>query len=113
MNRVELVGTLTREPDVKHLESGFTIWNGTIAVNGSRFDGEAGEHVVTTVFVRLQAFGWMAQRMESWTFTTGEEMYVLGEFDQREVETSDGKKESKTRVTVTYVVPIRRKATPF
>ena len=113
MNRVEVVGTLTRDAETTRTDRGFAIWEATLAVNGARFDPDSSEHVVTTVFVRVKAVGWEAEKLDGWRLSRGEELYVLGEFDQLEVVKEDGTKDTKTRVAVTYAVPTRRKPTPI
>lgn len=100
MNRVELVGGLVRDPDVGVLPgSGTFTWSATIAVNGTRYSREEGGHVVKTTYVSLSAIGWAAEQFADLGLTRGDEVYVLGELDQYERETADGKKERKTRVT--------------
>lgn len=109
VNKVELSGGLTREPELFYTDSGFPIWGGTLAVSDARWDGKEGKEVVDTVFVRLQAFGWQAEHIAEMHLLKGEQVYVSGQLDQREVETKDGEMESKTRVTVLWLEPIRRK----
>jgi single-stranded DNA-binding protein len=51
MNRVELVGGLTRPPDLRFTQGGMGICEASLAVNGARYDSEARSQVVTTVYV--------------------------------------------------------------
>lgn len=108
MNRVELVGGLTRDPDCTITQSGTASWFATIAVNGTRYDPQERQQVVKTTFVALSAFGWIAEQLIEENYGKGDELHVLGELDQYEVE-KDGQKDRKTRVRPIIVTATRRR----
>lgn len=110
MNRVELVGGLTRDPEIKITQSGAVTWFATIAVNGTRYDTETRGQVVKTTYVALSAFGWLAEQLTEGAYERGDELHVLGELDQYEIEKEDGKKDRKTRVRPLVVNVTRRRA---
>lgn len=109
INRVELVGGLTRDPEFRITPTGTSTWFATVAVNGSRYDSQSGGQVVKTTYVALSAFGWMAEQLYENSYVKGEELHIVGELDQYEVE-KDGQKDRKTRVTPLVVTPIRRRS---
>lgn len=109
MNHVMLIGTLVRDPELIYAAKGTPIWKATIAVNGARWSSSEGEQVVTTDFISLQAFGWLAEELVDQDYIQGESFHVVGHLDQSSYETKNGKVESRTRVTVDTVTPTRRK----
>lgn len=110
MNRVELVGGLTREPEVRITPSGTATWFATLAVPGTRYDSSARQEVVKTTYVSLVAFGWQAEQLTDENYGKGDTLHVLGELDQYEKEGPDGQKERKTRVSVLTAAPVRRRS---
>ena len=108
MNRVELVGGLTRDPDCSVLQSGAASWFATIAVNGTRYDSQERQQVVRTTYVALSAYGWLAEQLINEGYGKGDELHVVGELDQYEVE-KDGVKDRKTRVRPLVVNVTRRR----
>jgi single stranded DNA-binding protein len=113
MNRVELKGTLTKDAEFRFLQSGSALGECTVAVNGSRWDGERREHVVTTLYVAVQIWDQIAEHLmsEYEGLDRGDEVYVVGELDQREFEKRDGTKDRKTRVRAHTVTVVRRRRT--
>jgi single stranded DNA-binding protein len=111
MNRVELRGGITRDVEIRAVGQRNTLLaEFTIAVNGARYDADKGEQVVTSLFVTVQAWGEVAEQIaQSGGLCKGDEVYVIGELDQREVEKRDGTKERKTRVTAFVVYATRRR----
>ncbi len=107
LNKVELIGGLTRDIHMTYTKKGTAIVELSLAVNGARYDFEARGQVVTTVYVQVQCFGATAERVAETEIRQGDEVYVLGELDQREVEKRDGTTERKTRVTASVVIPTR------
>lgn len=115
MNRVEVSGGLTRDPEYRMVGSyGTHLLEMTVAVNGTRYDSEQRQQVVKTTFVQVQAWGYVAEFLtqQHGPLSKGDEVHVVGELDQRTVEKSDGSKESKTRVTAVHIDVLRRRHTP-
>lgn len=95
MNIVQLTGGITRDPSNRADYVSFTI-----AVNGTRYDSDSKEQVVTTMFVTCQAFGEVAhQILNSGGLNRGDEIYVLGELAQVKKE-AGGDPVPSTRVNV-------------
>lgn len=109
MNRVEIRGGLVRDPEFRFVGDNSTpLLEMTVAVNGTRYDRAKNSQVVKTTFVQVQAWGVIADEvMNKYGLAKGDEVYVLGELDQREVEKADGSKERKTRVTAFLITALR------
>lgn len=111
LNRVELTGGLTRDGNLRYTQGGMAVCEFTVAVNGTRYDPAERRQVVTTVFVTVDVLGWLAERItDGEGLVQGDEVYVLGELDQYERETADGKKDRKTRVRAIRVEVTRRRS---
>ena len=108
MNKVEIAGGLTREPELRFLESGAAVLNLTVAVNGTRYDSQARQQVVTTSYISVEAWGSLAEEFTELDVSKGSEVHVIGELTQRTVGEGD-KKESKTRVRAMVLNVVRRK----
>lgn len=103
MNRVELVGGLTKAVDARFINE-YPMSAFTLAVNGTRWSSEDRTQIVTTTYVSCQAWGHQAKRLMDDDPKVGERLYILGELDQSSWEDKDGKRQQKTRVRVTYYV---------
>jgi single-strand DNA-binding protein len=109
LNRVELTGTLTRDPQLEWLPNSGTATM-TLAVNGARYNHETRDHEVTTTFVSVLVFGFQAEALHSGKVGRGDEVHVVGALSQREIKKRDGSTEKKTRVEATLVQPVRVKS---
>jgi len=109
VNRVEIQGGLVRTPELRYLPSGTALMEMNVAVNGARYDSQARQQVVDTVYVAVQVWGHQAEELDQLGLSRGEEVYVLGRLDQRTIEKRDGTREQKTRVSATFVTVTRRK----
>jgi single-strand DNA-binding protein len=108
LNRVELMGGLTRDPEIRQAKNGQSFLEVTLAVNGTRYDREAGGQVVTSTFVTVMMFGPPADMVGE--LSRGDEVYVLGELGQREVDKPGGGTEKRTRVYASVCWPTRVRA---
>jgi single-strand DNA-binding protein len=108
MNRVEIMGGLTRDAELRFLPSGIAVLNFTVAVNGARYDSSERQQVVTTSYISVEAWGSLAEEAADSGVTKGCEVYVMGELTQQTIEKRDGEKESKTRVKAHIISVTRR-----
>lgn len=106
MNRVELSGGLTRDPDYKVSQHGTPWLRLSVAVNDAEYDPATRQQVVTTTYVTVLLFGHQAETLVE-TLRQGDEVHVVGRLDQTEQEGRDGKLERKTRVRAHFVLPTR------
>ena len=98
MNSVQLLGRLTRDPDVRYADSGSTIARFTIAVD-RRFKQEGGE---TADFINCIAFGKTAEFIEKY-FTKGLKIALNGRIQTGSYTNKDNVKVFTTDVVVENV----------
>lgn len=110
LNRVELIGGLTRDPSFTTVGSGFPLAELSIALNGTKYDSTEKAQVVTTTYATVQAAGWLAEQVMVMGLTRGAEVYVLGALDQTEIEKADGTKDRKTRVVAARIEVTRSRS---
>ncbi|MEO6741648.1 MAG: single-stranded DNA-binding protein [Chthoniobacteraceae bacterium] len=99
LNKVMLMGNLTRDPEIKYTPKGTAIANFGIAVNRT-YTPEGGEKREEVTFIDLEAFGRTAEVIGEY-FKKGRPIFIEGrlKLDQWDDKTS-GKKMSKLRVVV-------------
>jgi single-strand DNA-binding protein len=95
-NRVVLVGNLTRDVELKYLQSGTAVTEIGLAVNDRRKNQQTGEWIDEPVFVDVTLWGRTAE-IASEYLGKGSNILIEGrlKFDQWE---KDGQKRSKLRV---------------
>jgi single-strand DNA-binding protein len=101
LNRVILVGRLTRDPELKHLPSGTPVLEMGVAVNG-RMQDDAGNWVDKPNFFDVKVFGNQAE-MLSQHLSKGRRIGIDGRLDWRSWEAPDGGKRSKVDVVAQNV----------
>ena len=98
MNSVQLLGRLTRDPDVRYEDSGSTIARFSLAVD-RRFKQEGGE---TADFINCIAFGKTAEFIERYIFK-GTKIALNGRIQTGSYTNKDGVKVYTTDVVVENV----------
>ena len=101
INRVTLVGRLTRDPELRHLPSGSAVLQLGLAVNGRQRD-EAGNWTDKPNFFDVKVFGNQAE-MLSMHLSKGRRIGVDGRLDWSSWEAQDGTKRSKVEVVANSV----------
>ena len=87
LNRVTLVGRLTRDPELRELSSGQSVCNLRVACNASRRDPE-GEYRERPSFFDVGAFGALAESIGRYLHK-GSRIALDGRLEWREWETAD------------------------
>ena len=95
LNKVMLIGNLTRDPDLKYLPNGSAIVEYGLAINRSWTD-PAGNKKEEATFVDVVMFGKVAEIAGKW-LKKGKPVYVEGRLKLEQWE-KDGEKRSKLRV---------------
>ena len=98
LNRVFLIGRLTRDPEQRSLQSGSSVTNFGLAVNRTYTRRDSGEKVEETCFVDCEAWGRQAETIARYT-TKGRQLFVEGRLKLDTWE-RDGQRHSKLRVVV-------------
>jgi len=86
MNKIVLIGNLTRDPEVRATPSGVTVCTFTIAVN-RRFAQQDGER--QTDFFRINAWRQLGETCSRY-LSKGRKVAVIGELQARTYESNDG-----------------------
>lgn len=96
LNRVFLMGNLTRDPEVRYTPSGIAVGDLGLAVNES-YKNKAGETVETTVFVDVEVWARQAETCAEY-LGKGAPVFVEGRLKLDQWENPQGEKRSKLRV---------------
>jgi single-strand DNA-binding protein len=101
INRVTLVGRLTRDPEIRHLPSGSAVLQLGLAVNGRQRD-DAGNWIDKPNFFDVKVFGNQAEMLAQ-HLSKGRRIGVDGRLDWSSWEAQDGTKRSKVEVVAQSV----------
>lgn len=98
LNRVLLIGRLTRDPEQRTIQSGNTVCSFGLAINRTYSRKDSGEKVEETTFVDCEAWGRSAETITRYV-SKGRQLFVEGrlKFDTWE---RDGQRRSKLSVVV-------------
>jgi single-strand DNA-binding protein len=96
INRVVLVGRLTRDPELRELPSGVSVCSVRIACNSSRRDGDGG-YTGKPNFFDVSIYGAPAESTGNY-MRKGSRVAVDGRLEWREWETSDQQKRQAVSV---------------
>lgn len=101
INRVTLVGRLTRDPELRHLPSGTPVLQLGLAVNGRQKD-DGGNWVDKPNFFDVKIFGNQAEMLAQ-HLAKGRRVGIDGRLDWSSWEAQDGSKRSKVEVVAFQV----------
>jgi single-strand DNA-binding protein len=101
INRVTIVGRLTRDPELRHLPSGNPVLQLGVAVNGRQKD-ETGNWVDKPNFFDVKVFGNQAEMLAQ-HLSKGRRIGVDGRLDWSSWEAQDGSKRSKVEIVAQSV----------
>jgi single-strand DNA-binding protein len=101
INRVVLVGNLTRDPEVRQTPSGTSVCSLRIAVNSRRRD-EAGQWTDKPNYFSVSVFGNQAESCAQY-LSKGRPVAVDGRLDWREWQTQDGQKREAVEIVAESV----------
>ncbi|MDX6370020.1 MAG: single-strand DNA-binding protein [Gaiellaceae bacterium] len=101
INRVTIVGRLTRDPELAHLPSGTAVLKLGVAVNGRQKD-EAGNWTDKPNFFDVKVFGNQADALNN-HLAKGRRVGVDGRLDWSSWEAQDGSKRSKVEIVAQSV----------
>ena len=101
INRVTIVGRLTRDPELRHLSSGNPVLQLGVAVNGRQKD-ETGNWIDKPNFFDVKVFGNQAEMLAQ-HLSKGRRIGVDGRLDWSSWEAQDGSKRSKVEIVAQSV----------
>ena len=106
-NRVQLIGNVGNDPEVKTFDGGKKVANLTIATNES-YRNDKGEKVEQTEWHRVVAWGKTAEIIEKYV-SKGKEIAVDGKLTHRSYDDKNGEKRYITEVVVSEVTLLGNK----
>jgi single-strand DNA-binding protein len=101
INRVTIVGRLTRDPELRHLSSGNPVLQLGVAVNGRQRD-DAGNWTDKPNFFDVKVFGNQAETLAQ-HLAKGRRIGVDGRLDWSSWEAQDGSKRTKVEIVAQSV----------
>lgn len=101
LNKVLLIGNLTRDPELRYTPGGSAVCNFTLAVNRS-FNDKSGAKKEDTCFLRITVWGKQGETCAQY-LSKGRSAFVEGRLQSRSWETEDGQKRSAIDVVADRV----------
>ena len=101
LNKVFLLGNLTRDPELKHTATGTSVANFSIAVNRS-FKGSDGDFKKETSYFNIVVWGKTGENCAKY-LTKGKSVLVEGRLSTRSYEANDGTKKYITEIVADNV----------
>jgi single-strand DNA-binding protein len=101
-NRVQLIGHVGNDPEIKTFEGGKKVVNLTIATNDN-YKNDKGEKVEQTEWHKVVAWGKTAEVIEKYV-TKGKEIAIDGKLTHRSYEDKNGEKRYVTEVVANEVM---------
>ena len=103
-NRVQLIGHVGNEPEIKTFDGGKKLDNLTIATNDT-YRNDKGDKVEQTEWHKVTAWGKTADIIEKYV-TKGKEVAIEGKLTHRSYEDKNGEKRYITEVIVNEILLI-------
>ena len=101
-NKVQLIGNVGNDPEIKSFDGGKKVANFTIATNES-YKNEKGEKVEQTEWHKVSAWGKTAEIIEKYV-TKGKEVAIEGKLTHRSYDDKNGEKRYITEVVVSELL---------
>jgi single-strand DNA-binding protein len=96
LNRVLLMGNLTRDPEVKYTPKGTAVCDLGIAINDT-YKAQDGSFKETVTFVDVEVWGRTAENCKQY-LTKGRPVFIEGQLRLDQWETPQGEKKSRMKV---------------
>lgn len=107
LNRAQIVGNLTRDPEMRYTPNGQGVCNFSVATN-RRWKDKDGNNQEQTEFHNAVAWGKLAEFASQWLHK-GNRVYVEGRLQTRNWESQDGSKKNRTEIVVENFIPLTPK----
>lgn len=107
LNRAQVMGNLTRDPEMRYTPNGQAVCNFSIATN-RRWKDKDGNNQEQTEFHNVVAWGKLAEFTSQWLHK-GNRVYVEGRLQTRNWEGQDGSKKNRTEIVVENFIPLTPK----
>jgi len=103
LNRVTLIGNLTRDPNLRYTPSGTPVCSFGLATNRSWTPAEGGERVEKAEFHNVVAWGKLAEICGQ-LLHMGDKVYVEGRIQTRDWKTEDGAERRITEIVIENMI---------
>ncbi len=103
LNKVMLIGNLTRDPELRYTPNGTAVCSFGLATNRSWASGEGGERKEETEFHRIVTWNKLAELCGQ-LLTKGRKVYIEGRLQTRSWEGQEGEKRQATEVVAEDMV---------
>lgn len=107
-NKVQLIGNLGQNPEIKTLDGGKKLARFNIATNES-YRNASGEKIIETQWHNLVAFGKLAEIVEKYMIK-GSEVAVEGKLTYRSYNDKEGNKRNFTEIQVNELLMLGEKS---
>jgi single-strand DNA-binding protein len=107
LNRVQLIGNLTRDPELRYTPSGTAVCSFSIATNRS-WTMESGEKKDETEFHRIVSWNKLAEICSQF-LTKGRKVFVEGRLTTRSWTGQDGQQKSVTEIVISDMILLDNK----
>ncbi len=111
LNKVFLIGRLTRDPEIRFLPSGSQVTSFTLAVNRRYKTKNSEQWQEETYYFDIEAFSFLAERLGK-QLSKGVQIVLEGHLRQDKWETASGEKRSKVKVVAEKVSILSRPGRP-
>jgi len=92
LNKVFIIGNLTKDPELKYIPSGSAVGNLRVAIN-RKYKGQDGSMKEDVCYVSVTVWGKQAESCNEF-LSKGSPIFVEGRLQSRSYETQDGQKRS-------------------
>lgn len=107
LNRAQIIGNLTRDPEVRTLPSGQAVCSFAVATN-RRWKDKDGNQKEDTQYHEVSVWGRLGELASS-MLSKGKKVYVEGRLQTTNWEGNDGAKRSKTEIVAENFIPLSPK----
>lgn len=107
LNRAQIIGNLTRDPEVRSLPSGQSVVNFAVATN-RRWKDKDGNTKEDTQYHDISIWGRLGE-LASQMLSKGKKVYIEGRLNTSSWEGSDGAKRQRTEIVADSFIPLSPK----
>jgi single-strand DNA-binding protein len=110
LNRAQLIGNVTRDPESRSTPSGQNVCSFSIATNSQWTDAQ-GQKQTRAEYHNIVAWGKLADICAQY-LTKGKKVYLEGRLQTREYTAQDGQKKTRTEITAENMIMLDRGGAP-
>ncbi len=111
LNKVMLIGNLTRDPELRYTPNGAAVCSFGLATNRSWMPSDSSERREETEFHRIVSWNKLAELCAQ-LLTKGRKVYIEGRLQTRSWETGNGEKRQSTEVVAEDMVILDQRRPP-